>query len=259
MHRNIILGVSALFYYVLSCYALYVFESGILTTGLILFGIPSYFLARFSHVPGAVMVSVLTLATGMAFILEGIAHIYGIWYTIGVDELRIFGLIPVEVILVSILQIFFLALLYELIFDDGVYTVASARVRFTALGVCVLSVIALVGIHQYLLQGIFFTHSYLWILGILVASSFATLAVHKALTMKFFDRLIGFSLLAAFPLLINLFLTVSNTHKVFAYVGDYLHTFSLAGSTFPVEEVALAFVMPLFVATFYELYLDDAQ
>jgi len=259
MHRNIILGVVAFLYYALSCYALYVFQSGILATALLLFGIPSYFLARFSQVPGAVMVAVLTLGTGVAFILEGIAHIYGTWYTIGVDELRIFGLVPVEVLLMSVLQVLFLALLYELVFDDGVYSTKGARVRFTAFCVFVLAAVALIGIHQYLLKGIFFSHSYLWILGILMASSFAALAVHKSLTMKFFDRLLSFSALAAFPLLINLFLTVENTHKVFAYVGDYVYTFSLAGSTFPLEEVILAFVMPLFVATFYELYLDDAQ
>jgi hypothetical protein len=259
MHRNVLLGFGAALYYALACYGLFVFESGILVSSLVLFGFPAYLLARYSAAPAAVIISVMTLGTGIAIMLEGIAHIYGIWYTLGVDELRIFGLIPVEVIFASVIQTLFLALLYEFIFDDGIYTTSSARVRFTAFCVFVLSVLGLIGIHQYLLQGIFFTHSYIWILFILIASSFATLAVHKALTMHFFNRLFAFSLIASIPLLVNLFVSVANTHKVFAHVNDYLYTFMFLGNTFPLEEILLALTMSLFVATFYELYLDDAK
>jgi hypothetical protein len=259
MHRNLIIGVVGALYYVLSCVALSIFEAGILSTTLILFALPAYMLARYSEAPGNVIISVLTLGTGIAFILEGIAHIYGIWYAVGVDELRIFGLIPLEMLFASIVQTLFLCLLYELIFDDGVYTEKKPHVRFVALGIFALSVLALVGIHQYLLQGIFFTHSYIWILGILIASSLASLAVHRALTMHFFDRIALFSLVAFLPLCANLFLAVANNHKIFAHIHDYLFTFTIAGNTVPIEEVILAFVMPLFIATFYELYLDDQK
>jgi hypothetical protein len=253
------MGALALLYYALACYCLYIFESGLLLSSLVLFGIPAYFLARYSAAPSAVIVAVLAFGAGIAILLEGIAHMYGIWYTIGVDEYRLFGLIPFEVLISSVVQTLFLALLYELIFDDGVYTASSARVRFTAFGVFSLSVLGLIAIHQYLLKGIFFTHSYIWILGIVVASSLATLAVHKSLSMRFFDRLFAFSCVAFIPMCISVFLSVTNTHKVFAYVQDYVYTFNFFGSTLPLEEILLALVLPLFVATFYELYLDDAK
>jgi hypothetical protein len=259
MHRNVLLGAGALVYYALAVYALSLFDSGILTTSLILFGVPAYFLARYSAAPSAVIVAVITLGLGIAIILEGVAHIYGIWYTIGVDELRLFGLIPIEVFASSVIQTLFLALLYELIFDDGIYTASHARVRYAAFIVFCISVLGLLAIHQYILKGIFFSHSYVWILGVLVASTLATLAVHKSLTVHFFDRLVLFSVAACVPLLANLYLAVVNTHKVFAHVGDYLYTLTIGGNTFPVEELALALVMPLFIATFYELYLDDAK
>jgi hypothetical protein len=259
MHRNVIIGVVGVVYYVLSCFALSIFEAGILSTALILFALPAYVLARYSEAPGNVIISVLTLGTGIAFILEGIAHIYGIWYAVGVDELRIFGLIPVEMLFASIIQTLFLCLLYELIFDDGVYTEKQPHVRFAAFGIFAVSVLALVGIHQYLLNGIFFTHSYVWILGILVASSLAALAVNRALTIRFFDRIALFTVVAFLPLCANLILAVVNNHKIFAYVNDYLYTFTIAGNSVPLEEIVLAFVMPFFVATFYELYLDDAR
>jgi hypothetical protein len=259
MHRKVLLAFAAIVYYALAAYGLYTFEAGLILTSLVLFGLPAYMLARYSAAPSAVLVAVITLGAGIAILLEGVAHIYGIWYTIGVDELRLFGLIPVEVFLCSILQTLFLALLYELIFDDGEYSTSKSADRFTAFGVFGLCVLMLIGIHQYLLQGIFFTHSYLWILGILVASSLATLAVHKALSLQFFDRLAAFCAVASLPLLIGAILSITNTHKVFAHINDYLYTFNLGGDILPLEEILLILVMPIFVATFYELYLDDGK
>ncbi len=258
MHRTVLLGFSALVYYALGTYALYSFEAGLLLTSLVLFGLPSYFLARFSAAPPAVVFAVIVFGAGMGLLLEGIAHIYGIWYTLGVDELRIFGLVPVEIILSSVLQTLFLALLYELIFDDGRYTTSSARVRFVAFGVFTAGILGLIALHHYLLHGIFFTHSYLWIIGICIASSIAALAVHRSLSVRFFEKLFSFCLIAWVPLLCGVVLAVGNTHKVFAYVHDYLFTFTLFGEVVPVEELLLALVLPLFVATVYELYLDDA-
>lgn len=259
MHRTLLLFFVAFVYYSIVTYSLLNFGGGILISSLFLFGIPAYALARFSAAPSVVIALVVTLGAGIAILLEGIAHIYGIWYTLGVDELRLFGLVPVEVIITSIVQTLFLALLYELIFDDGEYSTASARSRFFAFGVFSLSVALLVAVHQYVLKGIFFTHSYIWILGILCAATIATLAVTRSLSLRFFDRLCAFTLIASVPLLIGLSVAVANTHKVFAYANDYVYTFTFFGSMVPIEEVLLMLIMPLFVATFYELYLDDRK
>lgn len=257
MHRHVLLAAVGLVYYALCAYALVLFQSGILLSSLMLFGVPAYILARYSAAPSNVLISVMTLGAGLSILFEGIAHIYGIWYTIGVDELRIFGLIPVEVIIASVLQLLFLVLLYELFFDDGEYTQKSVRTRYAAFGVFSIAVISLVAIHEYLLGGIFFTHSYIWLIGSMVASSIAALAVHRSLTPAFFERVLLFSLIAALPLLANLSVAVVNTHRVFAHVHDYLYTITAAGSLVPLEEVLLALALPFFVATFYELYLDD--
>lgn len=259
MHRTLVLFFVAFVYYAIVTFTLINFEAGILLTSLLLFGVPAYALARFSAAPSVVIALVVTFGAGIAILLEGIAHIYGIWYTLGVDELRLFGLIPVEVLVTSVVQTLFLALLYELIFDDGEYSTSSATSRFIAFGVFTLSVVLLIAIHQYLLHGIFFTHSYIWILGILCAASIATLAVTRSLTLRFFDRLSAFTLVACVPLLIGLCVAVLNTQKVFAYAHDYVYTFTFFGSMVPIEEVLLTLVMPLFVATFYELYLDDGK
>lgn len=259
MHRNVLLVAIGVLYYSLTTYGLLVFGSGLLTTSFFLFGLPAYALARYSAAPSAVLVSVMVFGAGMAVLLEGIAHIYGIWYTVGVDELRLFGIIPLEVIATSITQTLFLALLYELIFDDGEYSEAHISTRLTAFSIFSLSVLILVGLHEYLFKDVFVSHSYIWMLITLVGSTLATLAITDSLSLRFFDRLVHFTLVASVPLLLALCVAVANTQKVFAYANDYLYTFSLFGTMVPVEEILLTLAIPLFVATFYEVYLDDAQ
>ena len=259
MHRHVLLSAVGLTYFCLATFALTTFDFGLLTSSLVLFGVPAYLLARYSAAPSAVVLSVVAFGAGIAILLEGIAHIYGTWYTVGVDELRIFGLIPLEVIVTSILQTVFLALLYELIFDDGEYSTSSETVRFTAFGVLCLCVLSLVGIHQYVFNGVYFSHSYIWILGILVSSTFATLAVTRSFTLRFFDRLFAFTAVASIPLFLSLFVAVLNTHKIFAHTHDYLYAFTFFGNVVPLEEVLLVVAMPIFVATLYELYLDDGK
>jgi hypothetical protein len=259
MHRTVVLVAVGLVYYALATYGLFVFGSGLLATSIVLFGVPAYLLARYSAAPSAVLVSVVVFGAGISVLLEGIAHIYGIWYTIGVDELRLFGIIPLEVIATSITQTLFLALLYELIFDDGEYSEAHISTRLTAFGIFAISGIALVCLHVFFLQYIFFGNSYVWVLITLIGATLTTLAITDSLSLRFFDRLSLFTLVASIPLFCSLLLALLNTHKVFAYTNDYFYTFILLGNTVPLEEVLLTLALPLFVATFYEVYLDDGK
>ncbi len=259
MHRNIVLSFVGIVYYGLCAFALSSFDIGSLGSALVLFGLPAYFLARFSAAPAAVLTSITIFGVGLAVLLEGIAHIYGIWYFVGVEELRIFGALPIEVIIVSVIQTLFLALLYELIFDDGEYSEAPARHRLLSFFVFMFGALALLALHQFLLKDIFFSNSYIWILSTLLACSLATLATLRALSFHFWDRLALFSVVAFVPLFTSLTVAVANTHKVFAHTNEYLWSFTLYGTVVPLEELLLMLCMPLFIATFYELYLDDRK
>ncbi len=259
MHRNIVLSVLGVVYYGLCAFALSAFDIGSLGTALVLFGFPAYFLARFSAAPSAVITAVTVFGVGMAFLLEGLAHIYGIWYFVGVEELRLFGIIPPEVIIVSVLQTLFLALLYELVFDDGEYSVAPSRHRLLAFFVFVFGAIVLVAIHHFVLKTLFLSYSYIWLLLILIGCSLASLATLRALSFHFWDKLVLFSAISFVPLFVSLTIAVANTHKVFAHTNEYLWSFTLYGTVVPVEELLLMLCFPVFVATFYELYLDDAK
>jgi hypothetical protein len=259
MHRKVLALCFFTFYFSIVTFGLLAFDAGSLTSALFLFGFPAMLMVRFSSAPAGVLIVVATFGAGLAILLEGIAHTYGIWYSLGVEELRLFGLIPIEVIGSSIAQTLFLVLLYELLFDDGEYSESHARHRFLSFGVFALGVVLLLLIHQYVLQGIFLTHSYIWILGILCISAVASLAVTKTLTLRFFDRLVAFTLYSAVPLLLSLLVSVANTHKIFAHETDYLYTLTLFREMVPLEELLLVLAFPLFVATMYELYLDDRR
>ncbi len=259
MHRYIVLSVVGSIYYALCAYALSLFDIGSLGTALVLFGFPAYLLAHYSAAPTSVIVSIATFGTGLALLLEGIAHVYGIWYFVGVEELRLFGIIPLEVIVVSVVQTLFLTLLYELVFDDGEYSEAPARHRYLAFLVFAVGTLSLFVFHAYVLKFMFFSHSYFWIVGILLGASLATLATLRSLSFVFWDKLALFSVLSFVPLFVSLTVAVANTHKVFAHTGDYLMTFTLFGTTVPLEELLLILSLPVFIATFYELYLDDGK
>lgn len=259
MHRTLLILTGSFAYFALAAFGLIAFHAGLLVTALALFGIPALVLARFSAAPAAVVISVMVFGAGIAVLLEGAAHIYGIWYTLGVDELRLFGLIPLEVIATSMIETLFLVLVYELFFDDGEYTETPQQSRFAAfLGFAVL-VSTLIALHVYVIHGILFTHSYLWLIGILAFSTLGTLAMQRSLTLAFFKRLGMFTLITAFPLSISMIIAVVNTQRIFAFASDYVYSISINGALLPVEEIVLTLLLPMFVATFYEIYLDDGK
>lgn len=257
MHRTVLLFSIIASYYTVVTWGLYMFDAGMLTSALFLFALPSLALAHFTVAPPMVLLSVTMLGAGVSFLLEGVAHMYGLWYTFGILETRVFDLVPLEMLLTSILQTVFLCLLYEVLFDDGIYSPRSAWQRFGFFAVFSVAVVSLIGFHRYIADEIFLPYSYVWIVGILIASALAVLVLHKDLTVGFFDKVIDFTLIGAMPLAIYLWLSVVNVHKIFGYTQEYVTTVSFFGATVPFEEILLLFALPFFVATVYEVYLDD--
>ncbi len=257
MHRKLIITAVASVYYVLSSYALYLFGAEILLTSLVLFGIPAYALAKFSLAPTPVLVSIILLGTGLSLLLEATAHVYGLWYTVGVDELRIFSIVPIEALGAMVLQVLFLSLVYEALFDDGVYTTQSARKRYGVFSLLAIGVFFFIFIHSLINDRIFGSASYIWLNLSLLGACFISLAVYRVFTIQFLDRLVYFVGVAMIPLVINLGISVANVHKVFANYNEYAYTFSFMGEMVPLEEVILVMTIPFFVATMYEIYLDN--
>ncbi len=257
LHRHVVLLAVVAAYFGVATSALVWFDAGLLVTAVTLFGVPALALAHFTLAPAAVVLSVTFLGTGLAVMLEGVAHVYGLWYSLGITELRLFGVLPLEMIAAVTLQALFLGLLYEVLFDDGAYTETSAYKRLLYFGVFTVGAFGLIGLHVLLFKSVFFSYSYIWLVVSVVAASITMMLLHRQFTVSFIDRLFDFTLIAAVPSGIALWLSAHNVHKVFANPQEYVGTVSLFGEMVPAEEVVLLFAIPFLIAICYELYLDD--
>ncbi len=258
LNRRIVLSSVAVVYYLVIVYSLIFFNAGLLVSTFFMFGLPAMLMAMFSYAPGSVLLNVSLLGAGMAIILEGIAHIYGLWYTVGYNQTRLFELVAVEAIFALVLQVIFLSLMYELWFDDGSYVEQEAITRFGAFGAFFCVSVMVLAFHHYFISDLWIENSYLWLWGGMLLACVSALLVHRVHSIRFIKRLWWFSLVGSLPLLLALLVSMENVHKVFAYTDVYLHTFTILGNAIPIEEVFLALAIPFFVATIYELYLDDS-
>lgn len=257
MHRRVLLLALVLVYYGVATYGLALYDAGLMVTALVLFGLPAWVLARFTVAPPAVLVAVTSMGLGIAVILEGIAHIYGLWYSLGITELKLFGVLPLETVAALTLQILFFALVYEVLFDDGVYTERSAEMRFGFFTLFAIASLGLIAIHVFLVRGVFLDYSYLWLVMSMVVASFVMLSLHRRFSVVFINRIFNFALIAALPSGLALWLAAHNVHKVFGNQSAYIASVPVFGQVVPIEALAVLFVLPLFVATMYEIYLDD--
>lgn len=257
MPKYIIMPIVGILYYALAAYALVVFSAPLLISSLVLFGLPAALLAHFTRAPQSVLFSVSFFAIGLAMLLEGVAHMYGLWYTVGAESTRIFSVVPLEMVVAVGLQVIFLTLVYELVFDDGKYTARSARERFTYFISFAVAVTGLLAMHIYMFDGYLFTYSYVWLLAILAAASLTMVILHRAHIVPFLDRFVAFAAIGSGPLLLAAWIGELNVHKVFALETEYLARISIGPVSLPLEELLLVVLIPLVVAVVYELYLDD--
>lgn len=258
-HRTLILFACVAIYYTLATYALVSFDAGLLVTAVVLFGGPAALLAHFTLAPSAVVIAVGVFGLGLAVILEGVAHLYGLWYSLGITELRLFGILPLEMIGALGLQVVFFALLYEAFFDDGVYTVRSSYERGVFFLAFLVGVLGLFAIHQLFAIHTYLPFAYLWLVISLIGSALTMLILNRRTSIFFFDRIFDFTLMAMFPSGLALYVALVNVHKIFALPSAYIATVPLFGFAVPVEALLVTAALPFLVAVCYEVYLDDRQ
>jgi len=257
MHRHILILSTATLYFTIAAYTLYLFDAGLIATSVVLFGIPAFLFAHYSAAPFPVLISVATFAAGVAILLEGIAHIYGLWYVPGVEIFRLFDLIPLEMVFAVILKILFLSLLYEFLFDDGEYSVTNARTRFTSFGMFALATLLLFAAHYFIFKSFIFPNAYYWVTVLFVLASLSMVFLHKTLSLRLLNKLTLFAVLAAVPLFIGEVLAVLNGHKLYESIYQPVSLPFIEGIVLPFGEFLLIFSLPFFVAAVYELYIDD--
>lgn len=257
MHRKVALTAIAFVYYAVSATALYNFNADLLVTALFLYGIPALVLAHFSLVPNPTMVAVAALSVAVGVFMEGVAHAYGLWLVPADGMPLLLSFVPLSALFATVLQILFLVLLYELLFDDGVYRSFQARKKLGLFFAFAAVSIILIIFHELVLGQLFAVGGYVTLVSIIIGTACATLFIERRFTLKLVERLFRFSALAAVPLLIGLTIAVLNQQKLFIEAQHYMATVPFFGSHVPFEELFLLLALPFFIATVYELYLDD--
>ena len=137
-------------------------------------------LGKLSFAPGPVLISVSALGFGVAFFLEGVAHAYGLWSTVGSQQLQLFNLFSTEMIVAIVLQALLLSMLYEIMFDNRRYSIAPARNRLVAFGLFALLMTVLIFAQQYFLPSTVNSSAYVYLIAAIVCASVASLLFLKA-------------------------------------------------------------------------------
>lgn len=255
MHRNVIFTFGFIIYFMVASFALLQFGFGIISAAVLMLGVPIYTLAHYSAAPRAMMITVSCFAIGMSLLLEGLGHIYGLWSLVS-DTGTFSGGLTFEILVVTSFKVLFLILFYELLFDDGEYSIAEARSRLSEFGLFTVAAIVLVSLFYFFYDQFAMPSMYYWLTLILLLSSVAMLTVQQVLTLRLVNKILLFAAVAAIPMLCVEYLLIGSGHKV---ITTMLHPVNLPlfAGPIPLGELLMAFSMPVFVSTIYELYLDD--
>lgn len=256
MHRNVLFTFGLIVYFLTVTVGLSLFDAGFYTSIILLLGLPTVLLVRFSAAPSPMLVTVSVFGVGSALLLEGAANAYGLWYLNGPTDIAILGWITLEMLLLTAVKVVFLVLFYELLFDDSEYSISQARTRLVEFGLFVVAAVILIGSFNNIFDALSNSSAYYWITILLLFSSMAMLLVRRAVTLHLFDKIAHFVAVAAIPMLCLEFLLIANGHKT---VISAAHDVSLPFTTLslPFGEILLALSLPAFVTVVYELYLDD--
>lgn len=259
MQAQLVLYLGILFYSSLATIWLVLFDHGPLTTALLLLGVPILFWWYELHPSRLFVGAAAAIAVATALIFETVAHTSGLWLSVSPLTFRLFGLFPVETLLVNIALYFYLVFFHEFLVDDKrLYRATFDRKKRWLLTMVIGAAISIVCI--ILLSGRFVIPYAFTVLlvGLVAAIAIAAIFSHTNPTRVLHKALLTAAL--ALPIMVLLeTVAVLNVHTVFANPTQYLFSLEVLGELVPVERVFYMLLAPVWVVTVYELYFDDAQ
>ncbi|MDO8495937.1 MAG: hypothetical protein Q7S43_00585 [bacterium] len=233
------------------------FQVRLLTSTLLFFVIPTIFLLlrqrkQFKRLGASVIAGMV-----VAFTADFLAEFNGAWSWAPEGQLvfsnKLFGLIPVDVLIWYFFWITFTVVYYEHFFEHDRSRVVSRR--FKSVLIFFLTLLAIIILTFYINPEILrFRYAYLWV-AVFGSTPFFYLIFKK-------PHLIG-KLLKAGIFNIFLFLSFELTAlklDQWRFPGEYIGTVSLFGVQFPFEEFIFWILLgtPI-ILSYYELYVDDGK
>jgi hypothetical protein len=234
-----------------------IFQVKFLTSTLLFFALPAAYL--FIRKPKQLKRLGATVLVGMigAFIIDFLAELNGAWSWAPEGQLifpeKLFGLIPLDVLIWYFFWIIFSVVYYEHFFEHEKTRRISPRFK-SVLAFFVTALALLIAVFYFDPKLLEFRYAYFTI-GFLGAVPFFYLISKR-------PRLIGKLLKAG---LFNIFLFLSFeltalTLDQWRFPGEYIGTISLFGLIFPIEEFVFWIMLgtPI-ILSYYELFIDDGR
>ncbi len=246
-------------YTALSSILLVYFEANVLWVMAILTVLPIVVLWRLEHLHTRILPIVLLMALAGAALFEASAYVNGIWYSLSPSEYRLFDLIPIEAFAAAFMHLLYFVVAYEFFIDDGKSNgeIKSRSFAWLTAGMSVLLGLGLG--YLYLFSGFVVTYSFAWLL---LFGTIGMVALIALVTGQWW-RVLGKTTLFAtlmYPIsLVYEYVALSNNLRFFANTNDYLWYFEILGQPLPLEELFFIWLVPFWLATIYELYLDDGE
>ena len=202
---------------------------------------------------------IIAAAIVLTTFLEVVAYINGLWYELSPFSLRVFGLFPLESFVAAFVHILFFIVVYEYFFDDRKTTgrVHPDHAPFLLAGAGGLLSVALA--YVYVFSGVFFSYPF----ALLILLLFVLFVVAIAMTRTDWRQLCLKTLMFAVSILpfslVYEYIALANDLRFFANTQEYLYTLNFFGQMVPLEEIVFILIVPFWLATTYELYLDDGK
>ena len=232
------------------------FNANFLTSTILFFGIPSfYLLLREKDQRKRTFTAAALFGLLFGFVLDYLAELNNAWSWAGTNQLvfpyRILGVVNIDVMIWFFLWVFFIVVFYEHFIEDDRKDTISPNIKFAIFPAVIIFIIVWIigSINPDLLK---FNYAYL-VLGILTFFPFAYVIKKKPiLLLKFLKASLFFALL-------YLAYEITALHlDQWRFPGQYIGMIQLGGVTFPFEEFIVWILMSsTIVLSYYELYVDD--
>lgn len=221
--------------------------------------VPTLVFWRLEKLQRRLLPIVLFAAGGLIVLFEAIAYTNGVWYELSPNELRIFGLFPVEVLIAAFTHLLYYIVVYEYFFDDK-KTSLQNKPRVLKNILLAISILIALGLsYIYLFSSLIISYAF----GFLLLVGFTLFFVGVGFVRRGWWRVVIKTALfatAIYPIsLIYEYVALSNNLRFFANINEYIYSFTVLDQPLPVEELLFIWLVPFWLITIYELYLDDRK
>ncbi len=234
-------------------------DAGILLTAILFSVVPAVYFWRHEKMCRSTLLSIAAFSLAATFLWEAIAYANGIWYELSSFGVRVMGQFPVETLFWHFAYVVMLVTAYEYFFDDRKSQPIRWDYKTKWLSVFVGGTLIFSLVYLLALRTFYIPHAY----AVMLIGTAMSLAIAAAISHQYswaiFKKSLGFALFMLPIAVIHEFVSLLNVHWVFANTSQYIHTIVLFGETVPVEKFVFLFLIPFWIVSVYELYLDDAE